>query len=401
MRPKEPFTFWINKQNDSSMQPFLINYSEDKIDELNRRLDATRWPAMPFATGWTSGTNDHVLRDLVRYWRNEYDWFKEQKRLNRLNHLRGPVEGEQLHCVLYKGSGGGQRPPLLLLHGWPSSFVEFLEAAEILVSGGNGKPGFTLVVPSLPGFVFSEAPRAPGMHVGRIAERIHGLMQELGFKHYGITGGDWGAIIATALARQYPEAVVGLHINFVHPASPPPAGEIPSKEEKDYIAFHKKFQLEETGYSQIQRTRPQTLAYAQQDSPVGLLAWFLEKFWAWSDHGDDLWQTFTKDQLLTNVMLYWLPGCVLSSARIYYETFFNMPKGQRAEPIEVPIAYSRFPAEPWSPPRQMVERQYNLIHYSEPSKGGHFPALEQPAIWAEDVATFFSDVNEITNIKSR
>lgn len=393
MRPKEPFTFWTNKQRGSSMQPFLIDYSEDKIDDLNRRLDATRWPAMPFATGWRSGTNDQVLRDLVRYWRHEYDWFKVQQRLNRLSHLRGPVEGEQLHCVLYKGSGGGHRPPLILLHGWPSSFIEFLYAAEILASGIDGEPGFTLVVPSLPGFVFSEAPLAPGMHAGQIAERIHGLMQELGFKKYGVSGGDWGAIIGTALARQHPESVVGLHVHFVHPAPPPPEGEMPSDEEQTYLAYHKKFKVEETGYSHIQSTKPQTLAYAQQDSPVGLLAWFLEKFWAWSDHGDDLWQTFNKDQLLTNVMLYWLPGCILSASRLYYETFYNMSKDMRSEVIEVPTAYSKFPAEPWSPPRQMVERQYNLIHYSELPRGGHFAAMEQPVLWAEAVATFFSHLS--------
>jgi hypothetical protein len=157
------------------MQPFLINYAEDKIDDLNRHLDATRWPSMPFDTGWRSGTNDQVLHDLVRYWRHEYDWLKVQQRLNRLNYLCGPVEGETLHCVFYKGSGGGQRPPLPLLHGWPCSFVDFLDAAGMLVNGVGGEPGFDLVVPSLPGFVFSEAPRTPGMHARQIAERIHGL----------------------------------------------------------------------------------------------------------------------------------------------------------------------------------------------------------------------------------
>jgi microsomal epoxide hydrolase len=153
-----------------------------------------------------------------------------------------------------------------------------------------------------------------------------------------------------------------------------------------------KFQAEETAYSQIQRTRPQTLAYAQQDSPVGLLAWVLEKFWAWSDHGDDLWKTFDRNRILTNVMLYWLPGCVLSAARIYYETFFNMPKDLRSGRVDVPTGYARFPAEPWAPPREVVERRYNLIHCSEPPKGGHFAAMEQPAIWAGDVAAFFSRI---------
>ncbi len=375
------------------MQPFRIHYTETEIENLNRRLDATRWPTIPFDTGWSSGTNDRVLRDLVRYWRRDYDWFEVQKELNRLTHLCGPVGGEEvLHCVTYRGVRGGHRPPLLLLHGWPGSFVEFLDAAEMLASGMDGEPGFDLVVPSLPGFVFSEAPHAPGMHAGQIAERMHALMQELGFEQYGVQGGDWGAIIGTALAHQHPQAVVGLHVNFVHPATLLSAEEKLSKEEEAYLAGFKRFQAEETAYSQIQRTRPQTVAYAQQDSPVGLLAWILEKFWAWSDHGDDLWQIFTKDRILTNVMLYWLPGSVLSSARIYYETFFNMPKELRSGRVEVPTGYARFPAEPWAPPRETAARQYNLIHYSELPRGGHFAAMEQPALWAADVAAFFSRI---------
>jgi len=372
------------------MQPFRIKYTEREIDDLHRRLDTTRWPTIPFDTGWTSGTNDRVLRDLVEYWRYEFDWFGVQEELNRLTHLQGSIGEEKLHCVIYRGSGGEGRPPLLLLHGWPSSFVEFLDAAKLLAAGFEGKPGFDLVVPSLPGFGLSEAPRAPGMHAGRIAERMHELMRELGHKRYGVQGGDWGAIIGTALACQQPDSVVGLHISFVHPASPPPEGVMPSEEEKAYLAYRKKFDAEETGYSQIQRTRPQTLAYAQQDSPVGLLAWILEKFWAWSDHGDDLWETLGRDRLLTNAMLYWLTGCVLSAARIYYETFSHMPKDLRTGCVDVPTGYVKFPAEPWSPPRDVVERRYNLVHYTEQPKGGHFAAMEQPEMWAKDVAAFFS-----------
>jgi len=372
------------------MQPFRIKYTEREIHDLHRRLDTTRWPTIPFDTGWTSGTNDRVLRDLVEYWRYEFDWFGVQEELNRLTHLQGSIGEEKLHCVIYRGSGGEGRPPLLLLHGWPSSFVEFLDAAKLLAAGFEGKPGFDLVVPSLPGFGLSEAPRAPGMHAGRIAERMHELMRELGHKRYGVQGGDWGAIIGTALACQQPDSVVGLHISFVHPASPPPEGVMPSEEEKAYLAYRKKFDAEETGYSQIQRTRPQTLAYAQQDSPVGLLAWILEKFWAWSDHGDDLWETLGRDRLLTNAMLYWLTGCVLSAARIYYETFSHMPKDLRTGCVDVPTGYVKFPAEPWSPPRDVVERRYNLVHYTEQPKGGHFAAMEQPEMWAKDVAAFFS-----------
>jgi pimeloyl-ACP methyl ester carboxylesterase len=381
-----------NPEVDMAMQPFRIKYTKHEIDDLHRRLDATRWPNMPFDTGWSSGTNDRVLRDLVQYWRNGYDWFEIQEQLNGLTHVRGPIGEEELHCVLYKGSGGEGRPPLLLLHGWAGSFVEFLDAAQLLAIGIDGKPGFDLVVPSLPGFGFSEAPSAPGMHAEKIAQRMHGLMRELGFEHYGVQGGDWGAIIGSIIARQQPDSVIGLHVNFVHPAPLSPPGETPSEEEMSYRSFQNKFQAEETGYSQIQKTRPQTLAYAQQDSPVGLLAWILEKFWAWSDHGDGLWETFDKDRFVTNVMLYWLPGCVLSSARIYYETFFNMPKDLRTGRVDVPTGYAKFPAEPWSPPRESVERGYNLVHYSEPPKGGHFAAMEQPEIWARDVESFFSKV---------
>jgi pimeloyl-ACP methyl ester carboxylesterase len=374
------------------MRPFRIEYTKKDVEDLHRRLDSTRWPILPFDTGWNSGTNDQVLRDLVRYWRHEYDWFKIQEQLNRLTHLRGPIQGEELHCVVYKGSGGGRRPPLLLLHGWPGSFVEFLDAAEILARGIDGQPGFDLVIPSLPGFCLSEAPRTPEIHAGRIAERMHRLMKELGYPHYGVQGGDWGAIIGNALALLQPESVDGLHITFVHPPPPPPEGETLSEEEQTYLAERKKFDAEETGYGQIQRTKPQTLAYAQLDSPVGLLAWILEKFWAWSERGNDLWQTFNRDRLLTNVMLYWLPGCVLSAARLYYETFHHMPKDLRKRRVSVPTGYAKFPAEPWAPPREAVARQYNLVYYSEQAKGGHFAAMEQPELWAKDVATFFSQI---------
>jgi pimeloyl-ACP methyl ester carboxylesterase len=374
------------------MRPFRIEYTKKDVEDLHRRLDSTRWPILPFDTGWNSGTNDQVLRDLVRYWRHEYDWFKIQEQLNRLTHLRGPIQGEELHCVVYKGSGGGRRPPLLLLHGWPGSFVEFLDAAEILARGIDGQPGFDLVIPSLPGFCLSEAPRTPEIHAGRIAERMHRLMKELGYPHYGVQGGDWGAIIGNALALLQPESVDGLHITFVHPPPPPPEGETLSEEEQTYLAERKKFDAEETGYGQIQRTKPQTLAYAQLDSPVGLLAWILEKFWVWSERGNDLWQTFNRDRLLTNVMLYWLPGCVLSAARLYYETFHHMPKDLRKRRVSVPTGYAKFPAEPWAPPREAVARQYNLVYYSEQAKGGHFAAMEQPELWAKDVATFFSQI---------
>jgi pimeloyl-ACP methyl ester carboxylesterase len=370
------------------MLPFRLEFTQRAIDDLHRRIDQTRWPDMPFDTGWDAGTNDRVLRDLVEYWRRDYDWFAEQDRLNELAHLRGVIGGEELHCVVYTGPGVEQRMPLLLLHGWPGSFVEFLEAVPLLAEGVDGGPSFDLVVPSLPGFGLSEPPKTPGMHPGRIAERMHLLMRELGYGRYGVQGGDWGAIIGTRLARQEPEAVVALHLNFAA-GGPPPDGE-PSEEEREFRERMAVFQAVETGYSRIQGTRPQTLTYAQHDPPVGLLAWILEKFWAWSDHGDDLWDTFDRDRVLTNVMLYWLTGRTLSAARTYYESGREQPPFRPTGPVEVPTGYARFPGEPWAPPRAVVERGYNLVQWSEMDAGGHFAALEQPQAFAAEVAGFFA-----------
>lgn len=373
-----------------AMNPFTIDFGHDAVEDLHRRLDAVRWPEVTIDQGWDAGTNDEVLRELVDWWRHRYDWFEQQDRLNELDHLKGPVGGDDMHCITY--SGTGEAPiPLLLVHGWPGSVVEFANAAAQLSSGVGGAPGFDLVVPSLPGFGFSQAPGEAGMHPGAIAERLHQLMGELGHDSYGVQGGDWGAIVGSCLARQHPEAVAALHLNFVTAIGPPSDG-VMSDEETDYRARMMQFQATETGYSLVQGTRPQSLAYAQNDSPVGLLAWILEKFYVWSDHGDDIWDTFDRDEVLTNVMLYWLTGSVLSSARIYYETRQPAAAGIFADPVTVPTAYARFPAEPWAAPEQVVARGYNLVRMTEPLAGGHFAALEQPDIYAADVASFFAAI---------
>ena len=374
-----------------ALEPFEIDFPLEAIDDLNRRLDSFRWPDMPFDTGWSAGTNDRVLRELVHYWRNEYDWFAVQTALNKLTHLRGPVGDDQLHCVLYEREGNsGAGFPILLLHGWPGSFHEFHDAAPRIAAGVDGDVGFDVIVPSLPGFVFSDPPSEAGMSPDRMAERLHQLMLQLGYERYGVQGGDWGAIIATQMARRYPGALVGLHLNFIGAAPSAPDGVDPSPEEVAYREARARFQGDETGYSRIQRTRPQTLAYAQQDSPVGWLAWMLEKYWAWSDHGADLWDTFSRDDILTTAMLYWLSGNILSAARLYYEYRDAVPGSQLTGHVDTPTGYAHFPAEPWAPPREAVERTYNLVHYSAMPRGGHFPALEQPVLWSREVSGFFS-----------
>ena len=373
------------------LEPFEIDFPPETIDDLNRRIDHVRWPGMPFETGWSTGTNDRVLKELVDYWRNEYDWFAVQSELNELDHLRGPIRGEQLHCVFYEAEGGSRADyPLLLLHGWPGSFHEFHEAAPRLASGVNGAPGFDVVVPSLPGYVLSQAPGEAGMTPLRIGERLHELMLELGYERYGVQGGDWGAVVATQMALRHPHALVALHLNFVANVPPPPDGVDPSPAEVAELESRAQWYTNEIEYARIQRTRPQTLTYAQHDSPVGWLAWMLEKYWAWSDHGDDLWETFSRDDVLTTASLYWLSGSILSAARLYDENANRTPENRLTGRVEVPTGYARFPKEPWGLPPDAVERGYNLVHYSEMPRGGHFPALEQPELWSNEVGRFFS-----------
>jgi pimeloyl-ACP methyl ester carboxylesterase len=370
--------------------PFRLDVSERAIADLHRRLDATRWPQIPFDTGWSTGTSAVVLRELVRYWRFDFDWFAVQERLNRLPHVHGPVEGDEMHAVVLAGSGEG-RIPLLLIHGWPGSFLELIEAGKLLSEGVGEGPAFDVIIPSLPGYGFSAPPAEVGMHPGKVAERMHLLMQELGYDAYGVQGGDWGAIIGTRLARQQPDAVIGLHLNFGAGGVPPAEGEELSTDEQEARQRAQRFSAEETGYQRIQGTRPQSLGFAMNDSPVGLLAWILEKFWAWSDHGDDLWESLERDDVLANVTLYWLTGTALSASRIYYESAHESPRLAPAK-VETPTGFARFPAEPWAAARPAIERSYNLVHWSELPHGGHFAALEQPRPFVEDVAAFFASL---------
>ncbi len=374
--------------------PFRINYGKDRIADLHRRIDNMIWPEMPFDTGWSAGTNAKVLRDLVRYWRHEYDWFKQQQKLNQLPHYTLPIEGEIIHFLHFKGNGKRQPFPLLLLHGWPSSFLEFITAAPMLL-----KQGYDLVVPSLPGFVFSNIPQKEGSHPSKMAEQIHKLMQSLNYERYGIAGGDWGAVISRAIVRLFPSSVVGQHRVSINVRALGPNEKL-TDQEQTILTAHANFVKTETAYGQIQSTKPQTLAYAMQDSPVGLLAWILEKYWAWTDHGDNLWDGLNKDTILTTVMLYWLTGRVYSSFRIYYESRLwtesntNLPP----EKVDVPVGWTSYPKDPFTIRTSIRSlgdtNSYNIIHHVQQPRGGHFPSLEQPELWAQDVSTFFSRLSQ-------
>lgn len=371
--------------------PFRIEFSPRAVDDMRRRIEDFRWPNIGYESGWTTGTRDGALRDLVRYWLLEFDWFRVQEALNRRAHVRGDVEGEAMHAMVTAGPAVAHHLPVLAIHGWPNSFADFAEVSTLLSQPDDAGLAFDVVAPSLPGFGFSDPPRAPGLHPGRIAERLHTLMRGLGYQRYGVMGGDWGAIIGTALALRHPEAVAGLHLTHAPNRTLPAGGAPLSAEEQAYLDRHQAMRFEESGYVAIQASRPQTLGYGLNDSPVGLLAWMLEKLWVWSDHPEDekAWQSgLTRDQVLTDVTLYWLTGTALSSARIYYE------RAHTADPfldgfVEVPTAFLRFPREPWAAPRDLVSRSYRLERYTDAEAGGHFAALEQPAALASDVRAFF------------
>lgn len=364
---------------------YTIDFKPELIDDLHRRLDSVRWPEHGFDARWRMGMDQTTLRDLVEYWRHQFDWDSVCRELNQLEHHIVDLEGERLHYVMYRADQTGA-PAILALHGWPGSFVEFIDAAPLLRDAG-----YQVIVPSLPGFALSDPPRSPGMHGGLIADRLHLLMEHLGFDRYGIQGGDWGSVIALAMANRRPDSVVGVHINLI-PGSPrPPEGVEPGEEESAWRAWRDEFNQKELAYYDLQATKPDVLAYGLVDSPVGLLAWILEKFWAWGGHDGDLWSVFDRDRVLANVMLYWLPNRVQSSARIYYE-MKNAADPIISGRVEAPTGYLRMPGEPWGPPRVVAERMANIVHYTEAPRGGHFAAMEQPGIWAGDVEAFFGHI---------
>jgi len=381
----------------SGVEEFRINFSDQAIEDLYRRLDATRWPDVGWDTGWATGTHDGVLRELVNYWRNDYDWFDWEERINQAGrHVRVQTDdtSEMTHALIYDPPHGVEKKPfpLLMIHGWPGSIIEFLNAAPVLASAG-----YTVVTPSLPGFGWSDFIRKPGLHPALIARRLASMMTTFGYTKYGVQGGDWGAIIGRTLSTQFSNEVIGLHLNF-GTATPVPADQEPTQDETDYLAYRAAWEPEETAYSRQQGTRPQTLGYGLTDSPVGLMAWILEKFWAWTDHDENdlnLWKFVNKDEMITNVMIYWLTGKITSAARIYYEMSHISPdaRGVYGESVTVPTAYAKFPAEPFAPPREMMARAVNLVHFSEHEAGGHFAALEQPEVLARDVITFFNTLS--------
>jgi len=384
--------------DSAPIRPFTIRVPDAVLADLKARLANARYPDALQGDGWTYGTDLRYLKALVAYWRDTFDWREQERRLNQLEQFTTQIDGLNVHFI-HRRSKQPNALPLLITHGWPGSFVEFTKIigplADPAAHGGRPEDAFDLVLPSIPGFAFSDKPREAGYDPARIAATEAKLMARLGYQRYGVQGGDWGAIIGTQVARNDAAHVAGLHLNMC--TAPPPAGVDSSaglsEAERTRLKARDGFQAEETGYQQIQGTKPQTLGFALNDSPVGLAAWIVEKFRTWCDCDGNPEKIFTKDELLTNITLYWVTQTAASSARIYYESR-HAPPAVNPRRIEAPTACADFPREVIWSPRRWLEARYNITRWTEMPRGGHFAALEQPALLVDDVRAFFRDLRK-------
>jgi len=375
-------------------EPFTLRVPEGAIADLRDRLARTRFPDEAPADPWAYGTDVGYLRQLVEYWRSTFDWRAEEAGLNAFPQFKVPLCGIDLHFLQVPGKGPAPCP-LLLLHGWPGSVFEFLELIPRLTDparfGGDPADAFTVVVPSLPGYGLSFKPGQPRFGVEEIADCVAELMHgALGYASFAVQGGDWGAITATRLGYAHPEKLIGIHLNLLAIRRDQQDVADPTPEERAYLDERATWLREETGYSWIQGTKPQTLAFGLSDSPAGLAAWIIEKFRTWSDCGGNVETAFTRDRLLANISFYWFTGAIGSSFWPYYTVRHRpwpIPDGRT---IDVPTAYAQFPAEILRPPRSLAQRTYTDIRrWTVMPHGGHFAALEQPEALANEVCEFF------------
>lgn len=377
-----------------NVQPFSIQFSETQFEDLRRRVMQTDWPQEIPGSQWEYGVDLSFLMNTCAHWAEKFDWAAQVARFATFHHYRYSSSGLQIHFIHERGKGPHPLP-IVLTHGWPGSFIEMLQIIPMLADptahGADPEDAFNVIVPSLPGFGYSDPPRRAGFNVVRVAELWSELMTELGYDRFAAQGGDIGAGVSTALGLRHPDRLIGVHLNYIpgsyrphlEPAEQLSAGEIASLGAIAHWA-------EESGaYGHMHRTRPQTLAYALHDSPVGLAAWILEKFRDWSDCEGDLWQSFSRDDLLANVTLYWMTRTISSSIRMYFENRKAPLQFRSGEFVRVPCAIAHFPKEIPIPAPKFVERGYNVQRWTEMPRGGHFAAMEAPEALAEDIRAFF------------
>ncbi len=378
----------------TSIEQFQIRIDDSILEDLRVRLARTRLPDQIDGSGWEYGIPVDYLGRLVEYWRDSYDWSAQEAGLNEFDHFRTRIDGQSIHFI-HQRSANEDALPLLITHGWPGSIVEFLDAIPRLADpeahGGHAGDAFHVVAPSLPGYGFSEPPRTPGWDEHRIAQAFTTLMDRLGYARYVAQGGDWGAQVTTRIGALDTEHCAAIHLNMalgVPPEHPGP----PTDEEQRDLASMKEFGREESGYANEQETKPQTVGVALNDSPAGLLAWIVEKFRTWSDCDGHPENCFTREQLITNVMLYWVTQTSASSARLYWESRHARASTGSPPFVDAPTGVARYPKEVLRWPRSWVENQYNVVHWAVMEKGGHFPAMEQPELFVDDLRTFFRTV---------
>ncbi len=379
------------------VRPFTIAVEDSVLEDLQQRLADTRWPDEIPNTGWDYGSNLAYLKELVEHWRTKFDWRAQEAKLNVFSHFKSEVDGLDIHFIHEKGKGPNPIP-LVITHGWPSCFFEMTKIIPLLADpashGGDAADSFDVVAPSLPGFGFSDHAQDRGMEVQRVAGMWNKLMTEnLGYPKFAAQGGDIGSGVTARLGYAHADTLYGIHLTSITRPTPylGPGSRPVTDAEQALIAQRDKWFADEGGYNHIQGTKPQTLAYGLNDSPVGLAAWIVEKYRTWSDCGGDVEKSYTKDELLTIVTIYWVTQTISSSTRMYFENQKNLWAMEKDQKVPAPAGMAMFPQEISKPPREWGERSYDVRRWTEMHSGGHFAALEEPQLLAEEVRAFFRD----------
>ena len=375
----------------SEIRPYTINVADEEIEKLKSKLEISRFPEKETTGDWSQGVPLAYMKNMTGYWLKQYDFKRLETRLNRYENLITEIDGVDIHFMHIKSSNANAKP-LLLTHGWPGSVVEFLKVIEGLTEpqsvGGSADDAFHLVIPSLPGFGFSGKPTSTGWGVDKIATAWAKLMDRLGYDSYFARGGDWGALVTSWVAR-HDKNCKGIHLNMV--VVPPDSNATDLTDiEKKALEGWQYYQDWDSGYSKQQSTRPQSIGYGLVDSPVGLAAWIIEKYWAWTDSNGDPENVLTKDEMLDNIMVYWLNAAGASSARIYWESFGG---GLGAGPITTPMGGTDFPREIFRTSERFAKKFYTgLFYWSVRQSGGHFAAFEQPSVYVEEIQSCFRQI---------
>jgi pimeloyl-ACP methyl ester carboxylesterase len=386
------------------VQPFKIQISETVLEDLQQRLGRTRWPSEIPGSGWDYGADLTFVKEMVEYWRTGFNWRAQEEAMNAFDHFRATVDGLSIHFIHQKGKGPDPLP-LIITHGWPGTFIEMLKIIPLLTDpaahGGDPADSFHVVVPSMPGYGFSDRPTKTGMNLAGIAGLWARLMTEgLGYDRFGAQGGDWGAGVTARLGLDHRDQVVGVHLTGVssallRPYLGPGAREL-SQRERAYLEEREQWGRDEGGYYHIQSTKPQTLSYGLNDSPAGLAAWIVDRWRTWGpdETPEERRRYYKMDELLTNIAIYWFSGCISSANSLYHENLNYPSQLGRGERIEVPCGVAIFAQDQSHPPREWAERSCNVTRWTEMPSGGHFSAMEEPELLAEDIRAFFRTVRK-------